>query len=107
MVGQLQEEWGLEVQRAPWPACAPAFSPTEQGCSQTFSGSGPRKRPAPGDGRRRLRADLIFPQPGRPGARARAEEVALGAASPASPPPARRPSEWRRSPGAPGSLRAA
>lgn len=39
MVGQLQEEWGLEVWRAPRPACAPAFSPTlEQGCSQTFSG---------------------------------------------------------------------
>lgn len=38
MAGQLQEKWGLEVQKAPWPACAPAFSPTEQGCSQTFSG---------------------------------------------------------------------
>lgn len=81
------------------PAPAPAGAPS--------GAQGPSKLPAPGGGRRRLRADLIFPQPWRPGARARAEKVALGAASPASPPPARRPSEWRRSSGAPGSLRAA
>lgn len=77
------------------PAPAPAGAP---------SGAGrPRTQPAPAGGRRRLRADLIFPQPGRPGAGARAEEVALAAGSPTPLPPAPRASEGRRSPGAPGS----
>jgi hypothetical protein len=73
------------------PAPAPAGGPSGAG--------GPGAQPAgvAGGRRQRLRADLIFPQSGRPRAGAPAEEVALAAASQ----PRRRP---RRDPASGGAI---
>lgn len=83
------------------PRADPARGPAPAPAGAPSGARGPRTQPASAGGRRRLRADLIFPQPGRPGAPAGAEAEALAAGSPAPLPPAPRPSERRRSPGAP------